>query len=646
MKYRAEIDGLRALAVVPVMLFHAGFDSFSGGYVGVDIFFVISGYLITTILINELQAGSFSLVNFYERRARRILPALFFVMACCLPFAWLLLMPRDLQDFAQSIVAVVVFASNFLFWGESGYFDTTSELKPLLHTWSLAVEEQYYIFFPLLLLGLWRFGRKAVLAIISLIFIASLIASQVWVHTDQPTAFYLLPARAWELLIGGFAAFYLQGQSRELSRPWNEGLSIAGILMIIGSVVLYEHHTPFPGITAIPPTLGTVLIILFAAKDTWTTRILSLKPLVGIGLISYSAYLWHQPLFAFYRYQSLEEPSAIAMMVLLLLTFPLAWFSWKFVEAPFRNKKKLTRGPIFAYSGLAMAAFFGIGVLGHMADGFPNRSSVKALYVGDYEPQNLVLQEESWKPLIALSGERRYRVANNAYDRELWFDEADARSKLLLVGNSHSKDLYNVFAKSQTATADFQVARYGGQIGELSDSFFALPNYQSADIIMIVSRYSATDLASFAATTERILADGKRLVLVRSIFEFPVSGHRTLSDALMIGQFRQGQTDGALIQPDLDAAHYQAWQDGPQSENGVISDRQIDALANQFDQLIILDRMDYACSAPEEVCYSVDQSLGKFYYDYGHHTLRGSAFFGQRVDRVDWLSPLIPGTEN
>lgn len=178
MKYRKEIDGLRALAVMPVIFFHAGFKGFSGGFVGVDIFFVISGYLITAIIVDELGKGSFSLLNFYERRARRILPALFFVMLCSLPFAWFWMLPQDLESFSQSLVAAPLFASNVLFWLTSGYFDTTSELKPLLHTWSLAVEEQYYFLFPIFLMLTWKSGRAWVISLLLLTFVISIIAAQ------------------------------------------------------------------------------------------------------------------------------------------------------------------------------------------------------------------------------------------------------------------------------------------------------------------------------------------------------------------------------------------------------------------------------------------------------------------------------------
>ena len=187
MNYRAEIDGLRALAVLPVILFHAGFEWFNGGFVGVDVFLVISGYLITTIIINEMAEGKFSIVNFYERRARRILPALFFVLSVCLPFAWFWLTPSDLKDFGQSLVAVATFSSNILFWQESGYFDTAAELKPLLHTWSLAVEEQYYILFPLFLILTWRLGLKWILSLLAITFLVSFGVAH-WGALNMPSA--------------------------------------------------------------------------------------------------------------------------------------------------------------------------------------------------------------------------------------------------------------------------------------------------------------------------------------------------------------------------------------------------------------------------------------------------------------------------
>ena len=218
MRYRKEIDGLRALAVIPVILYHAGFNWFSGGYIGVDIFFVISGYLITSIIIKEQDAGTFSLANFYERRIRRILPALFFVLLVTLPFAWLWLLPHELKDFGKSLAAVILFASNFLFWKESDYFAADAELIPLLHTWSLAVEEQFYVFFPIIMMLFWVLGKRKLVAIFSVIGLLSLGLTEWGWRNFAEANFFLIPTRAWELMIGSLVAFYLYNNKNLITK--------------------------------------------------------------------------------------------------------------------------------------------------------------------------------------------------------------------------------------------------------------------------------------------------------------------------------------------------------------------------------------------------------------------------------------------
>ena len=374
MDYRREIDGLRALAVLPVILFHAGFQTFSGGFVGVDIFFVISGYLITSIILAEMEAGTFTLANFYERRARRILPALFFVMLVCLPFAWFLLLPSDMKDFSKSLVAVSVFASNILFWRESGYFDTAAELKPLLHTWSLAVEEQYYLLFPLFVLLTWRFGKTWILKSLFAVFIISLAAAH-WGSTNKPVfTFFLLPTRGWELLIGGFIAFYFSLGHKQLSHKWlNELGSLIGVALIAYSIFSFDSKTPFPSLYTLVPTFGAALILFFTTPQTSTGKLLGSQLFVGVGLISYSAYLYHQPLFAFAKHTSIEEPSSLLIGLLLAATFLFAYFSWKYVEAPFRNKQLINRKKLFTFCILSSFTFAFFGLIGHLSKGNFNR---------------------------------------------------------------------------------------------------------------------------------------------------------------------------------------------------------------------------------------------------------------------------------
>ena len=322
MNYRREIDGLRAIAVLAVILFHAGFEIYSGGFVGVDIFFVISGYLITSIIPAELEQGKFSIINFYERRARRILPALFFVMLACIPIAWFSLLPNDMQSFSKSLIAVSTFVSNILFRHESGYFDTASELKPLLHTWSLSVEEQYYLIFPFLMVFFWQPCRKKILIILGVIFLISFSLAEWGTQAKPSSAYFLLLARGWELLVGSFAAFFLSRKNfSELKESISEIGGWIGFVLILYAIFNHSKNTPYPGFFALVPVIGTLLIILFASQKTILGKFLGSKVLVALGLISYSAYLWHQPLFAFTRHRSLTEPGHLIFFALCVLTF-------------------------------------------------------------------------------------------------------------------------------------------------------------------------------------------------------------------------------------------------------------------------------------------------------------------------------------
>lgn len=367
--YRPEIDGLRTLAVVPVVLFHAGFSVFAGGFVGVDVFFVISGYLITTIILRECDQGRFSILRFYERRARRILPALFLVMACSLPLAWWLLFPKYFVDYGESLAATSVFSSNILFWKERGYFGTVAELKPLLHTWSLAVEEQFYIFFPLGVMMLWRFGFRTVGVAIALVAVGSFLLSDILSTRRIAANFFLLPSRAWELLAGSLIAMWLL-RGRAPSGRIAEIGALLGLGMIAAAIFVLDEHVPFPGRATLLPVVGTVLVILCARPDNLAGRFLGLGPMVGIGLISYSAYLWHQPVFVMARHGSLTAPGMPEMLGLTALSFGLAYLSWKYVETPFRDAERVSRRSIFTGSLAGIAVFCAVGVFIARGGGF------------------------------------------------------------------------------------------------------------------------------------------------------------------------------------------------------------------------------------------------------------------------------------
>jgi peptidoglycan/LPS O-acetylase OafA/YrhL len=351
MPYRREIDGLRALAVVSVMLFHAGIPFFSGGFVGVDIFFVISGYLITSIILSDLNQGNFSLAHFYERRVRRILPALIFVLLVCFVLAWMLLPEGDLRKFSKSMTTVPLFFSNFFFWQEGDYFETVAELKPLLHTWSLGVEEQFYIFFPpVLMFAFSKAGGGRIGLLMAGLGCLSFALGQIGIYYSPEAAFFLIPTRAWELLAGaGLAHHSIRTVNPVVYLPIRHALSSLGLLCIVASIFGFDKDIPFPSYFTLLPVVGTLLIIKYADSKTLASRILGTKLCVGVGLVSYSAYLWHQPLLAFSKYYYPQQSFTFKFAILGTIVL-LAILTWRFVELPFRKADQFSRKFVFISS--------------------------------------------------------------------------------------------------------------------------------------------------------------------------------------------------------------------------------------------------------------------------------------------------------
>jgi peptidoglycan/LPS O-acetylase OafA/YrhL len=432
MQYRREIDGLRALAVVPVMLFHAGFTAFGGGYVGVDVFFVISGYLITSIIAAELEQERFSMIRFWERRARRILPALFVVMLVTIVLAYLWMLPEEMLRLSKALIAVSVFGSNVWFWMSSGYFDSQAELNALLHTWSLSVEEQYYLLFPLLLTFIWPWGRKARVSCLFLIALLSLGLS-VWATANKPVAaFYLLPSRAWELLAGALIALYLQNPQRQALPVWlRQSGSALGILLISASVLIFDKHSPWPGVYALLPVCGTLLVIVLADVSTWAGRLLASRPLVAVGLISYSAYLWHQPLLALTRHRSLHEPSLVLMTGVLLSSLLLAWMSWRWVERPFRESGRFSRRQIFTMALCGSLLIAAIGAWGVKSKGHESRAPAAMNSIDMTFPQI----DNGW---CFYSVDSIFTLSVGKLGLDCWLGDRKSARKLLLFGDSYA----------------------------------------------------------------------------------------------------------------------------------------------------------------------------------------------------------------
>ena len=359
MKYRPEIDGLRALSVIPVILYHAEVDFFKGGFIGVDIFFVISGYLITSILISEIEINKFNFYNFIERRLRRILPALLSVLIFSIPFSIFIMLPDQLELFSQSLISTVTFISNFFYWREIGYFMTEAFEKPLLHTWSLSVEMQFYLIFPLALLFSWKLLKKEILYLLILILISSFVLAEYGSRHHPGANFYFLPTRVWELISGSIAAFLLfKYKTRN-----NNYLSLIGIFLIFVSFYLFNQGSPWPSLLTIIPILGATLVIVYSHGETITSKILGHKLLVYIGLISYSAYLWHYLIFSLARIYLFEVSNKIYVLM-ILLTFIISTLTFYFIERPFRNNglissKRFSQITIISIFSIAVFGFFG-----------------------------------------------------------------------------------------------------------------------------------------------------------------------------------------------------------------------------------------------------------------------------------------------
>ena len=378
-KYRPEIDGLRAVAVMGVVLFHAGLGV-PGGYVGVDVFFVISGFLITSIILKNLKKGTFSLIDFWVRRIRRIIPAVSVLVLCVLGAGLYLLDPKSMEDLARSSMAQALMLANIYFWQDAGYFTDAAEYKPLLHTWTLAVEEQFYLFFPVAVVTVHKLFKDKLFVVFSAAAIASL-ALSIYFTTIYPSAsFFLLPTRAWELLAGSLIAMR-EGQGK-LNRSAAEIMSLTGLVMISASMFLYDSATPFPGYNALLPVVGSAAFIWGCQNHkTYAGSLLSFKPFVFLGLISYSLYLWHWPIFSFARFL-FADLDTVTAICLIAISIVVSYISWKFVENPFRDGGLLpTKIAAFSFGSIALAFLFISSSIIWKLEGIPGRLNPSQLAI-------------------------------------------------------------------------------------------------------------------------------------------------------------------------------------------------------------------------------------------------------------------------
>lgn len=626
--YRSEIDGLRALAVLPVIFFHAGFNTFSGGFVGVDIFFVISGFLITGIILRDIDAGVFRLSDFYERRARRLLPALIVVLLLSTPLAFHLMLAPDLYAYGKGLLAVATFSSNILFWQESGYFEGSAELNPLLHTWSLAVEEQFYLLFPLGLLFIGRARREVISVLLFGLIIASFLLAQ-WGSERYPSAsFYLLPTRGWELLAGGILAVFLDHKQMTLPLWLQEIGAVAGLVLIVSSVFLLDESVPFPGFYALPAVLGTILIIAFAGSGTFIQKFLATKLLVGAGLVSYSAYLWHQPLFAFARNALGGELPFKVVVSLVCVTFGLAYLSWRWVESPFRNKSKVNTKWLF---GSSVAALLCVLLLGGW------------IVVNDGFSSNLSPRQQA---LLAFSGydhSANYRTGEcllKTDQKEADFLEScvDKSSRTLIWGDSHAAALYA--GATEIAPLHFFARESCPPIlgrAFASNRYCESTNAHVLSIIESLSPQQVVLHANWLGHADSRLIDDLRHTLFRLGSESPESkiyivggvpywGREGLPRKLVrqLGHF-DSKTVGRFEQASLDRVRE--------------ADERLKRLAEELEHVNFISALDLVCNDNDR-CVSVveGESLVPLSWDDSHLTKEGSLFLAKlmRDEGLTW----------
>jgi len=569
--HRDDIDGLRALAIVPVVAFHFVIlpQLSSGGFVGVDIFFVISGYLITRIIYQDVNNRTYSIADFYNRRMRRIFPALFAMFAFCVVVTFFLSFPSEATTTTNSIVSSIFFVSNILFYDQSGYFDLNSQTNPLLHTWSLSVEEQFYVIFPIIIYLIRNFNHNTKILLLSAIALASFLYS-IWVtYTNSAAAFYLVQFRAWELLIGSLLAI---NAIPKLVHQWQaELLGIGGIALIIVSVILISQDTPFPGLAALFPCLGTAAVIHSGSTTTTLTgRILAFQPIRFIGLISYSLYVWHWPIIVFYRL-FVNEPNRIEKAALIVVCISVAAISWRFIEKPFRDKPYkvkaygtlLVGGSVMIFASLTA---FALGPLMENLYKYPSRATDVLSYAK--------IDQSHMRVGTCFLMPPDYKFH--------YHDECLAiKPKLLnflILGDSHAADLWSGLQTSYPAVNFLQATAAGCTpiIGQNSRNalcnemlkyiFDIFLQHTHLDGIIISARWQSDGiLPELIKTATALRAYADRVIIFGPMVEYDQALPRILARAIALNEpeAKFAELHRSVAQRQIDLAFSTALKGGP-----------------------------------------------------------------------------------
>lgn len=649
--YRPDIDGLRAVAILSVVIFHAFPARFRGGFIGVDIFFVISGFLISSIIFRSLSNGDFNFFEFYAHRIRRIFPALILVMTTSLVFGWFVLLPDEYKQLGKHVAAGAGFLQNFVLLNEAGYFDNESELKPMMHLWSLAIEEQFYLAYPLIIWGAWKLGLNAMI-LVAVLGLFSFIGNAIGVSRDAVGTFFLPQTRVWELLAGSVLAYlYLFKRQQVVDRltslvfypsffrrlqpiadreaVLNNLLSALGLLLIVVAMLGLHKEKAFPGWRALAPVMGAFLLVM-AGPHAWINRkILSNKLMVFIGLISYPLYLWHWPILSFARIVESETLSAGFRAAIVLMSFFLAWLTYRLIEKPVRFGSK---------PGIKSAALTGLMVLvGYMGfntyfkDGYESRSefaeATEELNLAKY----LAKLKENKKHIAELEDDRQSAIRApycHMNDDKQTFEEFkkgiekcmlfdDNKKNVLIIGDSHAADFYVAVASAYENYNFLQATGAGcapdsksGRCRDFLKYAIEFAGNNKLEAVVLAARWKPINYDRLSSSILTLKKLGQNVVLVGPPKTYVSDVHR------FIGRRRPGQ--------DLRFLSIKFSDQDNEERN-----RDLRAFA-QANQIPYIDRINIHCHK-DGSCPLINDDGDLLTADYGHLLRTGAHYLGQRL---------------
>ena len=623
LKYRPEVDGLRAIAVGAVMIYHAQIRILEklllpGGFLGVDIFFVISGYLITYLIIKEkISTNNFSFKNFYERRARRILPALFFMLIIMLPFSYVVLIPSDFKEYILSNLFAVGFTSNYFFYfSEIQYGSLDSFLKPLLHTWSLGVEEQFYIFFPILIILFFNNNWSLKRFFFIFILLSFLISSYLSIANTQLSFFSLL-TRIWELLFGSLTAYLIFFNKIDfINKKLINFLSYIGVTIIFLSFIFFEKNTYHPSYLTLFPVIGTCLVLINLNSNNIVQKILSSKIFVFVGLISYSLYLYHYPILSFSRYYSLVSGyNLYGKIALMFAIFIISYLSYFFIERPFRDKKKINTKKLLSVIILGIVLMLFVNLLT-----FYNKLQNKKFnIIKEFSLDNRFYKNEKTKYSI------NKKLKKN-------------KVNILIIGNSHAVDSYIIFNELYSYNDNLNFILLGTQISclkkssknklckeKLKEEQFEL--IEMSDYLVFSTRWSEEDVNYLDSIVKKLNNEKNKIIIMSDSPTFHWSNIFTPLDKFVL---RNNKKPSLKEIDQLEKVLFK------QIPNSVFKNNKKLEKISKKNNLTYLNKFNYACNLYEKKCKILTSQNKKIYYDNSHYTLDGNFYFVYLFKKLGW----------